>query len=366
MRPHRTAATVVCARQFPMSQLPSAIAAQSAAIDAPVGGPALRAFVPRDRRTALTALAVAAAALAAWVTARADFLAYPGWLAAQKADFILGPIGVGLYWVHRRPGNRFGVLLIVLGLLGVPSILESSSDPTLFAVGVLAEDPIYVMTTVVILAFPSGRLAGRPERVVLAALVLVVAVVTVSASHLAPGLSISGCRDACPETRLGIAAPRTYVNAGHVLGLLPVLVALGAAAVVVSRFATGTPPRRRALAIGSPIAVLYLLSEAAYRARFVFAPDGLAPGVRWIQDGLQWTLAGSRGLIWFGYLFALIGAQLFAGRVLREVVGASMRRPSTEGLERLLRAPLGDPGLRIGSGAGTTVRGTVPLDGDRR
>jgi len=28
--------------------------------------------------------AVAAAALAVWVTLRADFLAYPGWLAAQK------------------------------------------------------------------------------------------------------------------------------------------------------------------------------------------------------------------------------------------------------------------------------------------
>ena len=32
------------------------------------------------------------AAAAVWITLRADFLAYPGWLAAQKADIILGPV----------------------------------------------------------------------------------------------------------------------------------------------------------------------------------------------------------------------------------------------------------------------------------
>ena len=40
----------------------------------------------------MLAVAVAAAALAVWVTLRADFLAYPGWLAVQKADMILGPV----------------------------------------------------------------------------------------------------------------------------------------------------------------------------------------------------------------------------------------------------------------------------------
>ena len=53
-------------------------------------------------------VAFAAAALAVWMTLRADFLAYPGWLAAQKADIILGPVLVGLYWLAppaRRPDS---------------------------------------------------------------------------------------------------------------------------------------------------------------------------------------------------------------------------------------------------------------------
>ena len=42
------------------------------------------------------------------MTLRADFLAYPGWLAAQKADFILGPVLGGLYWLRRRPTAASG------------------------------------------------------------------------------------------------------------------------------------------------------------------------------------------------------------------------------------------------------------------
>ena len=83
--------------------------------------------------------AIVAAAVAVWVTLRADFLAHPGWLALQKADIILGPVLVGLYWRHRRPGSAFGTLLIVAGFLSVPYILQSSSAPVAYAVGVAWE-----------------------------------------------------------------------------------------------------------------------------------------------------------------------------------------------------------------------------------
>jgi hypothetical protein len=43
-------------------------------------------------------LVAGAAVVAVWVTLEADFLRYPEWLAAQKADFILGPVFIGLYF----------------------------------------------------------------------------------------------------------------------------------------------------------------------------------------------------------------------------------------------------------------------------
>lgn len=60
-----------------------------------------RGAVPRRGvpwwQVAVVAAALVAAAVAVWVTLEAGFLAYPGWLAVQKADFILGLVLVGLY-----------------------------------------------------------------------------------------------------------------------------------------------------------------------------------------------------------------------------------------------------------------------------
>ena len=56
-------------------------------------------------QVAVAAAAIVAAAAAVWATLEADFLAHPGWLAAQKADIILGPVLVGLYWLRVAPAE---------------------------------------------------------------------------------------------------------------------------------------------------------------------------------------------------------------------------------------------------------------------
>jgi signal transduction histidine kinase len=55
----------------------------------------------------------------------------------------------------------------------------------------------------------------------------------------------------------------------------------------------------------------------------------------------------ARASLWYGLVLALVAAELFAGRVLRRIVEASLRRPSLRELEAMLRVPLGDPGLRL-------------------
>jgi signal transduction histidine kinase len=134
------------------------------------------------------------------------------------------------------------------------------------------------------------------------------------------------------------------------------------AGVVGWRFAHGTPPRRRALAIGTPIALLFVVVQGLQQARAVAAPGGLAGSARWVQDVVQWTLAGSRACIWYGFLFALIAAELQAGRVLRRLAHDSLRRPTFRELEDMLREPLGDPVLRLGFWRPST-REWVDVDG---
>jgi signal transduction histidine kinase len=293
-----------------------------------------------------------------WVTLHAHFLEHPGWLAVQKADFILGPIGVGLYWHHRRPHNRLGLLLIALGLVAIPYIGESTSSPWTFTIGTQFEYVIEPLTLAVILAFPNGRL-GRVEWAILAVMLVGLTLVTLvveapAAAQFTPYFSISGCRAVCPANPLySHSLYATFASwepaAVDVNRLAIVVASLATVGLLAWRFLTGTPPRRRALAIGAPIAVCFLVASAAYQIIQLVVPQDVGalstePATTW----LQWVVAAGRSAVWYGFLFALIAAELYAGRVLRRLNRDSLGRPSFRELEGLSRGPLGDPGLRLG------------------
>src|SRR5689334_13463097 len=121
----------------------------------PGGVVALAGFARSRRwRLAVVPVAVAAAVAAVWLTLDADFLAYPGWLAAQKADLILGPVLIGVYWLRVRPRSRFGWLLIAYGFVNAGYISQSWSNPWLFGAGVHWESLIYLGNLLLILTFP--------------------------------------------------------------------------------------------------------------------------------------------------------------------------------------------------------------------
>jgi signal transduction histidine kinase len=301
-----------------------------------------------NRSQAILAVAAFAIATAAvWITLRADFLAHPGWLAAQKADMILGPVLIGLYWLRRRPASRFGPLLIAIGFLSAPYLLQSSAAPLAFSFGVLWEGPLFLMTLALILAFPSGRLDGAPERLILAVGVIGVAIPIALAVMVSPQLSagatISGCSGACPANGL-LVTPDAALAARLIEALRVVIAVLDLAtiALIAWRFAAGTPPRRRALAIGVPIALVFLVTQVAHQVVQLWSLDPSPVG-----EIVTWTYAAARACLWYGFLLALVAAELLAGRVLRRVVETSLRRPSLSEIEAMLRGPLGDPRLRL-------------------
>jgi hypothetical protein len=121
---------------------------------------------------------------------------------------------------------------------------------------------------------------------------------------------------------------------------------LGTAGWLIWKFISGTPPRRRALALGAPIALLFLAMQATYRTMYLI--DYSDPTAQPVRSAIQWTFAGARAWVWYGFLLALIAAELFAGRTLRRLVGDSLGRPPLRELETMVRGPLGDPGLRLG------------------
>jgi signal transduction histidine kinase len=308
---------------------------------------AARAKVP-SWQVLVGAAAVLAAIAAVWMTLEADFLRHPGWLAAQKADWILGPVFVGLYWLRRRPQSRFGPLLIVLGFFGAVYVLQSSGNSWLFGIGLEMENLIYLATLLVILTFPTGRVEGWAAKLIL--LVAVVAIVVPATllllvlPEVAPGASISGCRTLCPHNALAVTSqPALALDLPHIYRSGSISVAVATAVLLVWRLVTGTPPQRRALAIGTPIALLFLVLQIVYQLLLLFWPTDFPT----LLEVVRWLFVGARALVWYGFLAALIAAQLFAARALQRLVRQSLRRPSRGELEALLREPLGDPGLQL-------------------
>jgi signal transduction histidine kinase len=293
------------------------------------------------------AAAVLAAIAAVWVTLEAEFLKYPGWLAVQKADFILGPVFVGLYWVHRRPQSRFGPMLIAFGFVGGLYVLQSSGNSWLFGIGLVWENVIYLATLLLILTFPTGRLEGWAAKLILFVAIVAAAVPATLIELVLPqvgaGASISGCKALCPQNALAVTSqPSLALDLADIYRPAAIVVALATTGLLVWRLLTGTPPQRRALAIGTPIALLFLVLQIVYLL-LTYAPTTFTT----LHEVVRWTFVGARALIWYGFLAALIAAQLFAARAMQRLVRQSLRRPSRGELEALLRDPLGDPALSL-------------------
>ena len=75
-------------------------------------------------------------------------------------------IFAGIVAWRRRPDSAFGPLMILAGFVTQLSILQWASQPFLNTVGQLTDLLVAAIWLHVFLAYPSGRLAGRAERVV--------------------------------------------------------------------------------------------------------------------------------------------------------------------------------------------------------
>ena len=290
--------------------------------------------VHRERRrdsawwqAVVTVAAIAAAVVAVAVTLRAEFLRYPEWLAAQKADFIIGPALTGVYWLRRRPQSPFGPMLIAWAFVGVLYILQSSSDSWLFTIGLFWEKVFGLSTYVLILAFPTGRL-DRPSKIVLVGRCRHRARVV----HRDPA-AVAAARRGRLDLELPGAVPaqraRDHVGPGaggrpvQGVQLLAVLaLALATAVLVIHRFVTGTPPRRRALAVGTPVALLFLLCEILYQLLNILGAEDTG-----LYGIVIWVFVAARAGVWYGFLFALIAAELFAARAMQRLVEQSLHHP---------------------------------------
>ena len=96
------------------------------------------------------------------------------------------------------------------------------------------------------------------------------------------------------------------------------------------------------MAIGTPVALLFLLCEILYQLLNIVGADDSE-----LYEIVIWVFVAARAAVWYGFLFALIAAELFAARAMERLLEQSLNHPSKEELEVMLREPLGDPQLRL-------------------
>src|SRR6185295_11091529 len=114
--------------------------------------------------SAISAAGIAVCAGAVAVTLSGSQSSNSALDAEVRAAIIAAPIAVGLYVWSRDPWARFAKLLVAAGFAWSLTTLAQSSNEVLYSAGRVFGWFVEPLLIYLMLAFPSGRLATRPER----------------------------------------------------------------------------------------------------------------------------------------------------------------------------------------------------------
>jgi len=295
------------------------------------------------------ALAIVPVAFAAiWLAATSDHIERPAATALYRCYLAVVPMLIGLHWWRRRPVTRFGPLLIAFGLVCWIVSWQASDSPLAFDLGVVAEGPLTFLTFYLFLAFPSGRLKTRAERLLMAAWAVVLGGFflpwALGSAVIAGGGPLSVCVPACPDNVLQVGtAPNLVAVLGRWETYTGLVVTVATLAVYWSRPRAASAPRRRALLAVAATSLLFLpLFFTFHFSRQMLELDADT------LETMSWFVVGARVLLPLGFLVALFRAELFAGAARGRLLERLLSRPSPERWRDDVAGALDDPLLRIG------------------
>ena len=300
----------------------------------------------------------------------------PEWLAARTALAIAAPIAVGLYAWREGAHARFGRLLILSGLLWSLVALATTTDPVPYSVGRVIAWVSEVAIIFLVLAFPSGRLPGRADRMLVGAGALLIGVLYVPTAllvdHFPAPSPYASCSADCPANALALVdTTPAWVTDGvlPVREVLSILLALLVVWRLAYRLRRTTPLMQRALAPVFAVAMLRLVILAAAilaRRADLFGDDVLV----WLTGALSLTLL----LISLGFLAGLVAWRLYAADALLLLAQRLRVAPDAEARHAAIALAVKDPSLdlafaRPSGGGWVDARGwpyQLPEAGDGR
>lgn len=280
-------------------------------------------------------LAVLAVALAAAALRPAAFDGAPFYQLGK--ELLVGALFViaGLAGWARRPDSRTGRLLTAAGLVWLSArvLVWNGSNSLLFTVGlVLVLVPIALVAHMAV-AFPSGRISSRPERVV---------VVSAYAVILAGvGLLDVGACPGCPTNLLAVDSRQGGGEVAATVLRVATLLSIAAFVFALARhWQRGTPATRRMLGPVLPTAWLFAAISAASYLVDLGVPVRL--GRTWATVEYYSTMA-----IPMAFLVGLLRIRLARADVGALVV--ELGENSGGELQGALARALRDPTVEVGS-----------------
>jgi signal transduction histidine kinase len=286
------------------------------------------------RLAVLWALAVAglvAAAAAFALALTSDHVPEPAALQAALLDWLTLPFILGgliAWW--RRPGSRFGPLMVATGFVVAVGSLQWTTVALPYTVGLAFDLLPPALFIHVFLAFPSGRLERRGERVVVAA---------AYAAGIGPQLVKMALGGVGGDNLLAVAAEPAAALAVQRVQLVALSVLCLAAVIllVARRREVGRPPRRWvALLVDSFGLALVMVAVLLFAGAFEL------PAFETIRR----ITFGVVGIAPVAFLIGLLDARLARSSVGDFVVELDADPGPTELRDALARA-LGDPSLSV-------------------
>ena len=271
---------------------------------------------------------------------------------ALAVAIALAFVATGIGARYQRPDNRTGILMILTGFAWFVGALTLSDDPVLFGVGLAFGAVSWGFFAWLVLSFPTGRLDGLADRLVVAGAFLVVGV-GIPAWSLVTNPRFEGDW-LSPKNGLLIQHHEGLSSSIDLANQVVSLLLIGATAVLLARrWRHATPPLRRAL---TPF---FLTGGATITSLAASVASGLA-GRPELERTLTW---GTRILLLtvpLAFLLGLLRSRL-ARYPLADLVVALGTGAAPGALRDALARALGDPSLEvaysIGDGAFADVAG---------
>jgi signal transduction histidine kinase len=267
---------------------------------------------------------------------------------AARAVAVGVPVAVGLVAWRRPPFERFGRLLVAMGAAVLVVTFSLSDDGVLYSTGRVVHWGVEAGLVFLVLAFPSGRLAERVDRVLATGAALLVALLYLPTALLveayqtpAPWVS---CSSDCPRNAFMAVADEPRV-VDQLVSPARVVVAIALFVAILVRLVDRV---RRATRLGRRTLTPVLAVAMGWAVVF-----GVTLGVRqaWpesaVLDGMVWLIALTVPAMAVAFLVGLMRWWVYVGASLRRLT-TRLRSPlAPQELQGALADAFEDPSLEV-------------------